>query len=655
MGRVRSVAAVLPALLPGACVVLLAFQAGGYFPSSWAPLAAVAIIALAVRLVTVERPFAGLSPASAVAGAALALFGVWILLSSTWSDATGRALVEFGRLLAYLAVFVLCASLAPRENRLSWAIRGVAVAILVVCIAALISRLRPDILSEEGILAGRLDYPITYWNALGMLGSIGVVLGLHLTASDQEPWPVRVLAAAIPPVAAVTVYFTLSRGGISAGVAGIVIYLLLGSSRATPGALLALIPACFIALTHAYDADLLVTADFTSAAGRAQGRDVATVLLLCTAGAVALRALALLIDRALESVPGPGRLPLAGRIGIVAVTLFIAVTVAVAAGAPGYAHRQIDAFLNAAPEAAPSDVRQRLTVVSNNGRVAHWRVALDAFRAEPLHGNGAGTFQNLWNRDRRSTVQVVDAHSLYIETLGEMGIVGLALIGTALIAILVGLVMRLRGPGRPASAAVLAATVAWALHAGVDWDWELAAVTVWVFGLGGIALARDAATQPRTRPLPRLVRLVAAIGCLVLAISPAALWRSQVRLQDAVAAFNRGDCPATIDAALDSVGAVGARAEPWELIAYCDYRLGQPRLAVDAADAAVRRDAGDWEYHYALALVRGATGQDPRAAAAEALRLNPREQLAQNAVKAFRTNRKAQWQRRATRLPLYFK
>ena len=652
MGRVHSVAAVLPALLPGACVVLLAFQAGGFYPSSWAPVAAVGIVALAVRIVTVERPFAGLSPWSAVAGAALALFGVWILLSSGWSDAAGRALVEFGRALAYLAVFVLCASLAPREHRLAWAIRGVAVAILVVCVAALISRLRPDILSEEGILADRLDYPITYWNALGMLGAIGVVLGLHLSASDREPWPVRVLAAAIPPVAAVTVYFTLSRGGIAAGIAGLVIYLLLGSSRATPGALLALIPATFVAVTRAYDADLLTTSDFTSAAGMAQGRDVATVVLACAGGAMALRALALLIDRALESVPQPSRRAIAG---FGAVAAFIAITVAIAAGAPGYAHRQVDAFVNTTPPPANADARQRLTVISNSGRVNQWRVALDAFKAQPLHGNGAGTYSNLWNRDRRETVQVLDAHSLYIETLGELGIVGLALIATVLVAILAGLAWRLRGRGRPASAAVLAATAAWALHAGVDWDWELVAVSVWVFGLAGIALARDPASAPRSRPLPRLLRLVAAIGCLVLAISPAALWRSQVRLQDAVAAFDRGDCPATIDAALDSVGAVGARAEPWELIAYCDYRLGQPTLAVGAADAAVRRDRGDWEYRYAQALVLGATGRDPRAAAAAALRLNPREQLAKDAVRAFRTDRKAAWQRRAKGLPLYFK
>jgi len=110
---------------------------------------------------------------------------------------------------------------------------------------------------------------------------------------------------------------------------------------------------------------------------------------------------------------------------------------------------------------------------------------------------------------------------------------------------------------------------------------------------------------------------------------------------------------ATIDAALDSLGAIGQRAEPWELIAYCDVRLGQPELAIGAAEAAVRRDPDNWEYHYALALVRGAAREDPRRAAADALRLNPEQSEAQEAVKAFRTGRPAQWERRARKLPLY--
>ena len=146
-----------------------------------------------------------------------------------------------------------------------------------------------------------------------------------------------------------------------------------------------------------------------------------------------------------------------------------------------------------------------------------------------------------------------------------------------------------------------------------------------------------------------------ALGCLLLALTPAALWRSQTRLQDALHALEQGDCPTTVDAALDSISAVGARPEPWELIAYCDARGGQPRLAVGAAQAAVRRDPADWEFHYALAIVQGATGGDPRRAAAEALRLNPLQPEAQMAVRAFRTGGRRAWERRARRLPLYIK
>ena len=39
----------------------------------------------------------------------------------------------------------------------------------------------------------------------------------------------------------------------------------------------------------------------------------------------------------------------------------------------------------------------------------------------------------------------------------------------------------------------------------------------------------------------------------------------------------------------------------------------------------MRRDPADWEYRYALALVRGAARRDPRPAAADALRLNPKQ------------------------------
>jgi hypothetical protein len=646
MGRVTSAAAVLPALLPGACVAFLGFHAGGFYPESWSVVAFACAVGLALRVASVERPFAGLNAWSAVVAGALALLGAWTLLSATWSGAAGRATVEFGRLLMYLLVFVVCATMAQRETRLAWGIRGVVAAIAAICVVALITRLRPDVLSEPALGGGRLDFPITYWNGLGVLAGVGAVLAFHLSASEHEPWPVRILAAPLVPIAACTLYFTLSRGGIAAAGIGAVAYLLLGFSRAAPGALIAIVPAGVVAVRKAYDAEALVSSDWAAATSQADGV-VHTLVLACLV-TLGLRAVLVGLDLALRRVPGPSRLPRGVRWGTVAGCAAVVVVVALALGAPGYVHRQADMFLSSSPGPAPSDVRQRLTQFNNNGRVGHWRIALDAFRANPLHGNGAGTFQILWNQHRRAPSQVLDAHSLYIEVLGEMGLVGEVLLVTMLVALLAGLAWRLRGDRRPAAAAVLAATLAWAVHAGVDWDWELGAVTVWVFGLGGLALAGDG---PGWAP-PRLARLLMALACLLIALSPAMLWRSQTKLQDALHAFERRDCPATVDAALDSLSALSVRPEPWELIAYCDARAGESALAQDAAKAAIRRDPDNWEFHYALALVRAVAREDPRPEAAAALRLNPLQPETQRAVKAFRTGSKAAWERRARRLPI---
>ena len=342
------------------------------------------------------------------------------------------------------------------------------------------------------------------------------------------------------------------------------------------------------------------------------------------------------------------------RVGIGVAAAAVVVAVALAAGAPAFAERQADRFLEPVMITDGADPRQRLTKVTSNGRVDHWKVSLRTFRDDPLKGSGAGTYQNAWNRWRELNFQVLDSHSLYLETLGELGLVGLGLLAVAMITLLVGLAWRLRGPGRVDVAAVLAATAAWAVHAGVDWDWELTAVSAWLFGLCGLAFARRPVEATNLGPA-RLVRVVAALGCLVLALLPAAVWRSQVRLQEAADAFRRGDCPATIDAGLNSLDALGARAEPWELIAYCNVRLGQPVLAEGAARAAIARDPDNWEYHYALAIVRGVFGKDPRPAAAAALRLNPLEERTTQASRAFRTSRPRLWERRARRLPLYLR
>ena len=55
-------------------------------------------------------------------------------------------------------------------------------------------------------------------------------------------------------------------------------------------------------------------------------------------------------------------------------------------------------------------------------------VAWEMARDEPLLGTGAGSFEAHWLRERPISFPARDAHNLYLETLAELGLIGLALL-----------------------------------------------------------------------------------------------------------------------------------------------------------------------------------------------------------------------------------
>ena len=142
------------------------------------------------------------------------------------------------------------------------------------------------------------------------------------------------------------------------------------------------------------------------------------------------------------------------------------------------------------------------------------------------------------------------------------------------------------------------------------------------------------------------------IGCLLLTITPALVWRSQTRLTDAVRALERGDCLRATQAALDSNAAVGARPEPFEIISYCEVGTGRFASALSAVRAAEIRDPQNWELRYAESLIRGVAGLDPRAAARAAVIRYPSSTLARRAARAFATDDPHAWRRFALAAPL---
>jgi O-antigen ligase len=635
-------------LAPGAILVFLSFQGGGFFPTAPAVVAVVLAVALILRVTLVARPFAGFNGLVGAIAIALALLAAWTLGSALWSDAPGRAILEFDRALLYLLTFALFASAPMARARLAWTIGAVLAGIVVVCGAGFVTRTLPELWPiAPNLLNQRLSYPVTYWNALGLLAAIGTILAVHVTASEREPRRAQVLAAAAVPLLTSTLLLTFSRGANAMGVLGVLAYLVLGRPRALLGAVLAIVPTAVLAVFVTYDADAISSRVPTGPTAVAEGQDVALVVGLCMLAALALRWLALRLDARVAHVRLPasarGRLP-----WLVALAAAGGVAAALALGAPAELERQYDRFLEG-NTVKRDDPRERLALVGNNGRLRHWRVAVNAFRADPLTGSGAGTYQLEWARERQERFTVSDGHSLYVEALGELGLVGLALVLVIVLGVLGGLLVRARGPDRGLYAAAFAAIFAWAVHAGIDWDWEMPAVTLWVFALAGVALARPHAAA---RAPGRTTRVLVGLGCLVLAVTPAQVAWSQLRLDEAVRALRAGDCATVIDAALDSIAAVPARPQGYEVLAYCDVRQGEQRLAVQVMEKAIARDPESWELYYGLALVRGAARMDPRPAAKRALELNPLEPLAVDAVRHFNTRAPAKWEREALQSPL---
>jgi O-antigen ligase len=131
----------------------------------------------------------------------------------------------------------------------------------------------------------------------------------------------------------------------------------------------------------------------------------------------------------------------------------------------------------------------RLRTLKTN-RPSYWKVALQGFADHPLAGVGAHGFQQLWLQKRHIAESVQDAHSLYLETAAELGVIGLVLLLGWLWGIVRAFLDMLRRPGgRALSAGFAAASAAYLVHAGLDWDWEMPAVTLPFLALTGALLS----------------------------------------------------------------------------------------------------------------------------------------------------------------------
>jgi O-antigen ligase len=197
-------------------------------------------------------------------------------------------------------------------------------------------------------------------------------------------------------------------------------------------------------------------------------------VLLVVVALVAAFAQLLLIRR---ERPGRLRLPRrAPQIALVTVSAGLALAIAVGSKESSATSRPL-----------PGGATRLETLQSN--RYAYWKVALRAFGQQPLHGVGAGGWSVYWLRWRTVNEFAQDAHSLPLQVLAELGVVGLALL-----AVFLAGVARAAARGRrltPLAIGPIAGFVAYIAHAPLDWDWQMPAVTMTAMIMAGALLAID--------------------------------------------------------------------------------------------------------------------------------------------------------------------
>lgn len=597
------------------------------------------IAGLAVWLVVVGLIVLGAASRATLARPfywAVGLIGGLALLSaisSSWSGSVELSVIEADRVLVYLGVFLAAFLIAQTDQRRQRFAEGLTIAVAIVALLGLGSRLAPHVLDVSGALGSgpRLRYPLGYWNANGAMFGIGV--GLLLWSSRQAlSATLRRLAVAALPAVLLALYFTYSRGGLLA------LLIAAGCTIALSRDRLWLLATLGIGALGALPAVLAVQArrsladNYFSQGTVDQGAEVLLFLL----GGVLL---SLVLFAALRQVERRG-----GRITGRALelsrspALLRAIALALAVAAIGVViavgGRAWDQF--SSPDVQfPSRPEQHFSELSGAGRHDFFRVATDAFGEEPVLGKGAGTYEFAWEEHRSIAQPVHDAHSLYLEAFAELGAVG-GLLVLALVGVLLwtgfSAWRAASHPQRERYAALFAAILAFAVVAGLDWFWEVAGLGALFFLAAGVLVAarcRQLSTAASNAEDGEGRRFGLAVAALAVAwisavalIGPLLVEREIEASQDAAAG---GDFASAVEHANSARSIEPFAASPYVQLGLLAEAQGDYATATERFTQAIDREDRNWQLYYLRSRVEEEAGNRvaARADLNRARRLNP--------------------------------
>jgi tetratricopeptide (TPR) repeat protein len=285
----------------------------------------------------------------------------------------------------------------------------------------------------------------------------------------------------------------------------------------------------------------------------------------------------------------------------------------------GSVSHAVDSLTN--PNApVPPNTPGRLTAISSV-RARYWKEALEVFQAHPLLGAGAAGYGTARLRYRTETLEVRHAHGYIVQTLADLGLVGLALTLALLLAWMVAagrsthpLGRRWRGwrwqryalpysGERIGMLSLLCIVVVFGVHSFVDWSWYVpgnACVALlcagWLAGRGALEDPNrdpaDERTIARWRTPARGVIRFPSLG----EIGPMrALLAGAVLVASAFAVWVQWQPQRSVDASERALALVEAH---------------QSAAALSEAQNAVNRDPLSAEALFHLAAVQQSVGQN---------------------------------------------
>ena len=482
---------------------------GAYFSQSWGWIALAFLVPSTLLLILDRTTVPG---RLRIAFAALmGALGVWIAMSSLWSISPSASVREAERMLVYVAL-ALAVAVVLRRGDATAVLAGALTGVTIVSAYGLATRLFQDRFDtyDDPRFPYRLAEPLGYWNALGLLASIGLILAFGFVAHARRMHG-SIAAAAAVPVTATTLYFAFSRGAWGALALGLVAAIVLDPRRVRLLWSLVVVAApATVCIAYASQQDALTTEGAAPAAAVREGHRLAVVVIVAVVGSCLAAWGARTVAR---HVPWSRSARRTFDVVLASVAVAGVVAAVVAAGGPTQTVTTLKERFDVVATFEGPNLNSRLFDLSGNGRTEQLVVAWDASRDQPLVGQGAGIFEYVWYERRPTSIIVVrDAHTLYLETLVELGVVGLALLSVALLVLLTGAIRarRMRFVGAGAGA-----FIAWMVASAFDWHWEMVGVTLTallVAAAGMLASERHTSRVLEGRTRPALIGATIALS-----------------------------------------------------------------------------------------------------------------------------------------------